>query len=150
MDAKLNMSWPIENPVPDKDFLFINIHKRNLSKSNIPKATAFKNTPFKKNSTSLSSNWDKYITAFECRQILATQKNNKGICKIPDDFFIWKMNVGNIRLNINPSQEVIHSPSIPNRAHCSIVGCKTDDEGVNNAEFRSNIIENGGWEIGPE
>lgn len=134
--------------IPDKDFLFTRIHKRNLSKG-FPKADAFKNTPFNVNSNELSSDWDKYTTAEKCRLCVELHSIPGKPKKNPDDYFIWKMNVGKIRKDLIPTQEVLHTPSKHNRAHSTIRGRKPANEGVNNAEFRSIIIEIGQWEIAP-
>lgn len=150
MDAKINMNWPIEE-IPNEHFLFTRIFKGHLSKQdNLPKADAFKNTPYGVDSNVLSSDWEKYISAKECRDFVKNFVNKKtGIPKEPDDYFIWKMNVGKIRTELIPSQEVTHTPREYNRAHASIEGKKPENEGVNNAEFRSLIIEIGDWEIAP-
>lgn len=133
--------------IPDKDFLFTRVHKWNLSKG-LPKADAFKNTPFKVDSEVLSSDWDKYIDAQKCRDSVVIY-SKAGKPKDPNDYFIWKMNVGKIRKEMIPAQEVLHTPREYNRAHSTIKGRKPDNENVNNAEFRSIIIEIGQWAIAP-
>ncbi len=134
--------------IPDKDFLFTRIHKRNLIKG-FPKADAFKNTPFNVDSNELSSDWDRYTTAKKCRESVKLHNKPGKPPKNPDDYFIWKMNVGKIRTDLEPSQEVLHTPSKLNRAHATIRGRKPANEGVNNAEFRAKIIEIGQWAIAP-
>ena len=149
MDAIFSMSYPIEI-IPDRDFLFTFVHFDNISKQdNLPLANAFLNTPHNSNSTDLSSDWDKYVTDIQCRNNLAKQINRKGIPKNPENYFIWKTQVFVFRNIVIPNQNVIHTPRDLNRAHSSIVGKKTGDEGVNNAKFRSLIIDNGDWSIAP-
>ena len=144
------MNWPIEIPIPDKDFLFTRIFKDHISRQDsLPKAEAFRNTPFNSNSKDLSSDWDKYASAEYCRESVKRQKNKKGIVKDPNDYFIWKMNVGDIRNKVIPSQKVLHTPRPHNRAHSSIIGNKFGDEKVNNAELRSILVEIGLWVIKP-
>lgn len=130
--------------IPDEDFLFTRVHKSNLIK-NLPKAGAFKNTPFNEGSEVLSSDWDKYINAQQCRDSVIKSDKPKN----PNDYFIWKMNVGRIRKEVIPSQEVSHTPRVHNRAHSTIKGRKPANQNVNNAEFRSIIIEIGQWAIAP-
>ncbi len=134
--------------IPDKDFLFTRIHKLNVSKG-LPKADAFKNTPFNVNSNELSSDWEKYTTAKKCRDCVRFHSKPGKPEKNPNDYFIWKMNVGKIRKDLIPTQDVLHSPSRHNRAHATIKGRKPANEDVNNAEFRSIIIEIGQWAIAP-
>lgn len=140
-----------ENPIPDEDFLFTRVNKTHLSKRDkTPLPNAFRNTPFRVNSEVLSSDWEKYITAIVCRDSVKNFTNKKtGIPKNPDDYFVWKMNVGRIRTEIIPAQEVEHTPRDYNRAHASIKGRKPDNEKVNNSEFISIILEIGTWEIAP-
>lgn len=142
------MIWPPDRHIPDEDFLFTRISKSNIL-NRLPKAGAFKNTPYNQNSEVLSSDWEKYIDALGCRNSVSSQNNSKGAPKNPADFFVWKMNVGRIRKEVIPSQEVFHTPSVNNRAHTTIKGRKPDNEGVNNAEFRSIIVEIGHWAISP-
>lgn len=141
--------FPTEN-IPDKDFLFTRVHKTNLSRDDsYPRADAFKNTPFNVDSDVLSSDWDKYIDAEECRESVVSYSKVGKPKKKPEDYYIWKMNVGKIRSTLIPSQVVLHTPRDHNRAHSTIQGRKPENEGVNNAEFRSLIVEIGEWAIAP-
>lgn len=145
------MSWIAENPIPNKDFLYTRVHKQNIDSSDgMPEGDAFRNTPFDGTGKSLSSDWCKYANANSCRNAVASIPNRNGIgFKNPDHYFVWKMNVGKIRSEINPSQDVLHTPSNNNRAHSSIVGKKYNEIGVNNAELTANFISIGTWEIAP-
>ena len=151
MDERTSMIYQPENPIPDEDFLFTRVNKLHLSKLyKTPLPNAFRNTPFNQNSDVLSSDWEKYISAEMCRNFVKNFTNKKsGNPKNPDDYFIWKMNVGRIRTQIIPSQEVEHTPRDYNRAHSSIRGRKPDNEKVNISEFISIILEIGTWEIAP-
>jgi hypothetical protein len=115
----------------------------------MPKADAFKNTPFEVNSKVLSSDWDKYTTPIKCRDSVISHSKPGKPLKNPDDYFIWKMNVGKVRNDLIPTQNVLHTPSKLNKAHATIKGRKPANEDVNNAEFRSIIIEIGEWAIAP-
>ena len=140
----------IAEDIPDKDFLFTRIHKINLTRNDgLPKADAFKNTPFNVDSEVLSSDWCKYINAQQCRDSVVNYSKEGKPPKNPKDYFIWKMNVGRIRKELVPAQEVFHTPRKHNRAHSTIKGRKPENEDVNNAEFRSLIIEIGQWAIAP-
>lgn len=143
------MSWLIEK-IPNSDFLFTFIHQSHVSRQdNLPLANAFLNTPHNSGSTNLSSDWCKYTTDSQCRANLANQKNQKGIPKNPSHYFIWKTQVFAFRKVIIPNQQVLHTPRDYNRAHSSIVGKKPGDDGINNAKFRSLLIDNGDWAIAP-
>ncbi len=151
------MNW-IEEKIPDEDILFTRINQSQISKQDKkPRAEAFLNTPYGVQSKNLSSDWNKYCqTPEECRKSIAFQLNSKGIPKDPNSFYIWQMNVGRIRNEIQPIQEVKHNPifnheKLPNnRAHSLIIGRKTNDLEVNNAEFRSLLIKVGEWAIAPK
>lgn len=143
------MSWTVES-IPDYSFLFTFVHHTNVSRQdNLPLANTFLNTPHNSNSQDLSSDWDKYVTDIECRENLANYPSRKGGNKNPEDYYIWKTQVYVFRNVIIPNQQVIHTPREFNRAHSSIVGKKTGDEGVNNAKFRTLIVDNGDWAIAP-
>jgi hypothetical protein len=146
------MNWEVEE-IPDEDFLYTRVSLSQISKQDgNPRAQAFLNTPYNQNSKNLSSDWNKYcLSAEDCKQAVFYHFNSKGERKNPNMFLVWEMNVGKIRIEVIPPQEVNHDPIfnhdlLPNnRAHSIIIGNKTNDPNVNNAEFRSLLIKIGKW-----
>jgi hypothetical protein len=144
--------WQIEK-IENTHCIFLRVHKDFISsKDNLPKASAFTNTPAI--GDNLSCDWCKYCSAITSRELLAKQKKKDGTFKNPLLFFIWRLNVGEIREKISPNQIVNHDPIfenpenefIPNnRAHSIIIGEKP----VNNAEFRVQLLRVGNWAICP-
>lgn len=134
--------------------LYIRIHQTFISsKDGKPSSSAFKNTP--KDGDNLSSDWSKYCTPKTSRELIGLQKKRDGTLKNPSLFYIWEMNVGEIRKDINPTQSVNHAPiynsptidGLPNnRAHSIIIGEKP----TNNAEFRVGLYKIGNWAIAPK
>ena len=143
--------WEVEI-IENKDCLFTRVHENFISsKDKLPKSTAFTNTP--KDGDNLSSDWSKYCTAESSRELIGKQRKPNGSLKDFKSFFIWKMNVGRVRDDINPKQVVEHNPIfnrpedyyVPNnRAHSIIIG-----EKPNNSEFRVALLKIGEWAIGP-
>ena len=145
--------WEVEY-IDDFYSLYIRIHKDFISsKDGKPRSSAFTNTP--KNGDNLSSDWSKYCTPQSSRALIGLQKKTNGTFKKPELFFIWELNVGKVRKEINPKQSVEHDPiennpeleGFPNnRAHSIIIGEKP----INNAEFRVGLYKAGDWVIKPE
>jgi len=63
----------------------------------------------------MSTDWEKYSTAEECR----------GRAKIPADNALIRMNTGLVRQV--PGQTVVHEPLPENRAHTGVHGDKKSD-----------------------
>lgn len=140
--------------IPDEDFLYCRIHNQFVNRKVtpfLPKESAFTNTP--KEGDNLSTDWDKYTTAEDCRNLVAKQKKvGKDEFKNPNDFCIYKFNVNNIRLIETPKQIVEHDPIFNepeavgtpnNRSHAIIIGDKSDPE------LRLKLADLGEWAISP-
>lgn len=145
--------WNVEN-IPDESSVYIRIHKDFISsKDDLPKSAAFSNTP--KDGDNLSCDWDKHCTANSARSLIGKQTKKDGSYKNHTLFFMWEMNVGEIRTKLSPTQLVNHEPiqnepeivGLPNnRAHSIIIG----DKQINSAEFRVSILKLGKWAISPK
>jgi len=127
--------------------LFCYVHKSAVNKKDkIPYERAFRNTPFEEG-TNLSSDWDKYSTAEATRLLLARQPKNGGEFKNPEDYYVVKLNVGEILEKI-PTQQIEHDPiqnqpPLPdNRAHSIIIGEK-------NEKARLTFVDICEWAIAP-
>lgn len=136
--------------IHDYHCVYIRVYKKGFINSQDlkPKASAFSNTP--KDGTNLSCDWCKYCSPQSSRELIGKQKNKTGNYKSPEDFNIWRFNVGKLRNETYPKQEVYHDPisieenenGIENLAHSIIIG-----EKPNNAEFRATLVKIGEWAI---
>ncbi len=66
--------WEKEH-IPDEDFLYCRVHYQFINRKvnpTIPKESAFTNTP--RDGDNLSTDWEKYTTAENCRNLVAKQK----------------------------------------------------------------------------
>lgn len=145
--------WIVEN-IPNDSAVYVRIHETFISsKDKLPKSAAFSNTP--KEGDNLSCDWDKHCTPESARELIGKQLKKDGSFKDHNLFFMWEMNVGKIRKEINPKQLVEHQPiendpeivgAPNNRAHSIIIG----DKQINNAEFRVSILKLGKWAIPPK
>lgn len=148
--------WQIEY-IPDEDNLFCRVHFSKINRKvdgTPPKPNAFFNTPF--NGDNLSSDWDRYTTAIESRELISKQfRYNTQEFKNQYDFFIYKLDVEIVR-QISPQQNVEHDPienfpekvGLPNnRSHSIIIGDKGDK---NDTEIRLKFSTSGTWAIKPE
>lgn len=137
--------------ISDLHCVYVRVHTNFISSKDLkPKATAFSNTP--KDGDNLSCDWCKYSSAESSRTLIGSQKKNDGTFKNSNDFFIWRFNVGSLKLDAMPKQNVKHDPVyntppnefIPNNiAHSIIIG----DKPINNAEFRISLLKIGKWAI---
>lgn len=135
--------------INDESQVYSRVHKDFISnKDNLPKSTAFSNTP--KDGDNLSCDWNKHTTAEASRLLIGKQIKKDGTFKDPNLFSIWEMNVGKLRFEVIPNQNVEHDPiynnpeklGLPNnRAHSIIIGEKP----INNAEFRVGLLKIGDW-----
>lgn len=98
--------------VPDASHVFMRIHKNNFSKEN----NEILRTAFDAHGKGMSVDWDKYSRADETRNRVIPPKS-------PSNYAVGKMSVAKIR-NCAPAQDVIHSPSASNQAHCNVVGSR--------------------------
>lgn len=143
--------WPIEY-IPNEDKLHCRVHKAFLKNNDeSPSASAFKNTP--EDGDNLSTDWSKYSTPEQCREIVSKMIHAKTMLpKRPDDYFVYSFGVEAIRriLPIKPGvlhdpifnhPEVINQPN--NRAHSII---RTSREGNDNY-FRLELVRIGEWSI---
>lgn len=139
--------------ISDTCKVYIRVGESFISKDNNPRSAAFSNTP--KEGDNLSSDWNKYCTPESSRLLIGKQRKGNGEFKDPTKFFIWAFNVGQLRTEAFPKQNVLHEPefsdpeniSIPNnRAHSIILGEKQ----INVAEFRVSLLKCGHWAIPPE
>jgi hypothetical protein len=81
--------------IPDENFLYMRVHKNQLDNGE-PIPGAFKNRP--QSTNGMSTDWDEYSTAEDCRQRART----------PADNAVIQMNVGEVRQI--PFQIVTHTP----------------------------------------
>jgi hypothetical protein len=113
---QIEAPWEKEE-IPGEAFLFMRVHKSQI-KNGEPIPGAFKNRP--QSTDGMSTDWDKYSTADDCRQRART----------PADNAVLQLKVEDVR-NI-PLQTVEHTPiyrptEIPhviNRAHTDVFGEK--------------------------
>ena len=136
--------------INDFHCVFIRVFKQLINRQdNRPSASAFKNTP--ETGDNLSCDWCKYCSSHTSRSLISNQKKRDGSFKNPFDFNIWKLDVGRLRNEISPKQEVIYDPIledvpeqniVKNNAHSIIIGQKP-----NNAEFRVQLLKIGDWAI---
>lgn len=103
--------WQVEE-IPDHDDLLRAVHECFRKRDGTISPGAFKNQE-----GGMSTDWSKYSTAEQTRQIR----------KEPEKNAVVRMNVGRVR-DI-PEQRVVHTPDATNRAH-------TDVEGIKDAEVR--------------
>jgi len=143
--------WPVD-PIPDEDRLYFRIHKKTflLNNPERPPASAFTNTP--KEGDNISTDWSKYATPEQCRELVSKMVNAKGVPKNPNDYSVYSFGVGDVRNMKSITPEVLHDPiynepEIPgqpnNRAHSII---KTSRTG-NDPRFRMELVELGHWKI---
>ncbi len=108
----IEILWESEE-IPDKDHLYMRVHRQYLSEDGNPEPSAFRDQ-----GSGMSTDWDKYSTA----------EATKALARNPVDNAVISMNVGVIR-DI-PGQIVSHSPSHHNRAHTDVVGKKDTEARV--------------------
>jgi len=142
--------WPVE-PIPDEDKLYFRIHKTFLQKNpELPPASAFTNTP--KDGDNISTDWSKYATPEECRDLVSKMVNKEGKSKDPNQYTVYSFGVGDVRKMKAITPEVIHDPIYNepealgkpnNRAHSIIKTGKTG----NDTRFRMELVELGRWAI---
>ncbi len=99
--------------IPDKDFLFLRIHKNHVFDNDKIMPIAFRN-----HEGGMSTDWSEYSTSEESRQ--RVRSNGKD----PNNYGIVTLQVGSVR-NIE-NQAVIHSPLPDNYSHADVTGEKSD------------------------
>ncbi|RFM30975.1 hypothetical protein [Chitinophaga silvisoli] len=144
--------------IPNKDHVFCRVVDSFISsKDKKPRASAFSNTP--KTGNNLSCDWDKYCTAESSRALIGKQyRPNTTEFKDPSKFYIYQLNVGEIRGIKIPEREqeiehdpLLNDPEIPgspnNQAHSIMIGNKGHEK--DDPELRLKLVEIGSWAIGP-
>ena len=112
--------WPSE-PIPDTDLLYMRVHKQYIKPGRIS-AHCFRNHRDELTGRAgMSTDWNKYATAEECRTR----------ARRPEDNGVIELVVGRVRQI--PQQTVEHTPiqgraDVPdNRAHTDVFGPKEED-----------------------
>lgn len=131
-------SWPSES-IPDADALYYRISKGWLSPKN-PEIHpgVFKPHP---DDGKMSTDWEKYATAEDCRLRATTPKNNG----------VVELSTGGVR---EPTElDVAHSPRPPDhRAHADVLGLPTKRSPLRE-KLRLhlfNMVGKSGWIIRPD
>ncbi len=127
--TSITSPWEKEE-IPDEDLLYMRVHKNHIEPDGNIRFIAYRNHIDPANAsaqTGMSTDWQKYSTAEECRQ------RAKDIGKDPNKYEVIQLNVGKVREI--PSQSVEHTPiyephstpPILNRAHTDVFGEKDEE-----------------------
>jgi hypothetical protein len=125
--------YPVED-IPDKDSLFLRVHRSIVKDGGSPMPVAYE-----EHDGGMSTNWSKYATAASTREQVAKMINRKtGLPRNPADYGILQFNVGQVRQI--PKLAVLHAPQADNQAH-------TDVTGTNDAQARVKLGRIYAWAI---
>lgn len=117
MADEIKLPWEREN-IPDDALLFMRVHKSQLDPNGEPIPGAFKNRP--RSTDGMSTDWNKYSTAEECRLRART----------PADNVVLRLRVDEVRqiplqtVEHTPKYEPAATPPLINRAHTDVFGEK--------------------------
>ena len=103
------------------------VHRQFMAGSSRVMPIAFRNHP--PDGGAMSTDWEKYSTATDCRQR----------AKIPTDNAVICMNAGLVRQV--PGQTVVHDPMKENRAHTGVHGDKKSDPEVRVRFLQLTVVE---------
>lgn len=101
--------------IPDRDALYMRVHRNDLDEGGNPIPGAFRNRP--KGGSAMSTDWDRYSSPRESKLRAAN----------PELVIVIGMGTGAVRQI--PGQSVFHTPDLErnNRAHTDVRGEKTTE-----------------------